>query len=284
MPPLFQPVRTTQAQLELASTFDGKVYFVEDTEKLFFDYSGERVEIREIIILDLESARTDLLAPKNKFYFILETGLLWLYRNGTWIKVTSDSGIKLFSQSFSAGSSISSVVLDEEIEDESCIVSVNVDNTFLLRSTYSLGEDLKTITFSEAIDSELGIDVVYSTKAESSGTSSPAEPTAVTFLQTLNSRSPASSTERSISLTPGSTYQLNLTGHTNIVFENWIEGSDSDIRLYLNVPDSYTLTLPSNIKWKNGSAPELEVDATYILEFKSIDGGNIIYGSIDQYM
>ena len=80
MPPLFQPVKTTKSILDTTAIVDGKAYFVQDSEQLYFDYDQTRTEIRDIIVLDTEGARTSMLAPKNKFYFVIETAKLWLYK------------------------------------------------------------------------------------------------------------------------------------------------------------------------------------------------------------
>ena len=292
MPPLFQPVKTTKSILDTTAIVDGKAYFVQDSEQLYFDYDQTRTEIRDIIVLDTEGARTSMLAPKNKFYFVIETAKLWLYKNGLWIEAagSGSSGMNLSSQSFSAGSAIASVTLDKAIAGASSIIYINVDNISLLKSAYSLGEDGKTITFSEPITCELGIDVIYSL-ADENGVAALSDDfevattsNEVVTLTTTKSKSTSSSVQKDIVLTVGNTYQLNLTGHTNLSFGNFVEGQQGLTTLFLSVPDAYTLTLPANIKWKDGYAPNLEVDGTYILEFRSIDGGNTIYGSISKYI
>ena len=292
MPPLFQPVKTTKSILDTTAIVDGKAYFVQDSEQLYFDYDQTRTEIRDIIVLDTEGARTSMLAPKNKFYFVIETAKLWLYKNGLWIEAagSGSGGMNLSSQSFSAGSAIASVTLDKAIAGASSIVYINVDNISLLKSAYSLGEDGKTITFSEPITCELGIDVIYSLADEngvaalSDDFSVATTSNEVVTLTTTKSKSTSSSVQKDIVLTVGNTYQLNLTGHTNLSFGDFVEGQQGLTTLFLSVPDAYTLTLPANIKWKDGYAPNLEVDGTYILEFRSIDGGNTLYGSISKYM
>lgn len=282
MPPLFQAVKTTKSTLDSTAIVNGKVYFAQDSEQLFFDYDNARTEIRDIIILETEAARTDTLAPKNKFYFVMETAALWLYKDGDWIQASGGSGggITLASQSFEAGTDLASVTLDTEVLSDSSIVAVIVDNTTLLKSTYSLGTDYKTITFSEAITCELGIDVIYSVSSGSSSTSA----AAVSTLSTTKSRSVTSTTDTELTLTIGNVYSLSLTGNTTISFGTWTEGYEESVTLYLTVPDNYTLTLPADIKWKDGAAPSLEVDGVYILEFKSIDGGTTVYGSISKYI
>lgn len=288
MPPIFQPVKTIQSVLEQTTVVDGKVYFAQDSERLFFDYDNVRTEIRDIIILDTDAEREEMLAPKNKFYFVIESSSLWLYKTGDWYQVSGGAS-EVSHQMFEAGDSLDSVQLAEQIPSASAIIAVNVDNTNLMRENFSLAEDFQTVVFSEPISCELGIEVIYFPQMNSSvsgGSSNYSLRNAqtVTTLSTNMSRSTASTEEKELVLTANCAYSLALTGHTSLSFGSWVAGENSSITLYLQVPNSYTLTLPADIKWKNGNSPELEIDGTYILEFKSIDGGSTVYGSIDKYI
>ena len=289
MPPIFQPVKTIQSVLEQTAIVDGKVYFAQDSERLFFDYDSIRTEIRDIVIIDTDAERIDMLAPKNKFYFVLESSSLWLYKNGDWYQVSGGAS-EVSHQMFEAGDSLGSVQLAEQIPSASAIIAVNVDNTNLMRENFSLGEDFKTIIFSEPISCELGIEVIYFSQMNSSVSGGSSTYSlrntnqTVTTLTTNMSRSTASTEEKEIVLTANCSYSLSLTGHTSLSFGSWVAGENNSIVLYLQVPDAYTLTLPADVKWKNGLLPELEVDGTYILEFKSINGGSTVYGSIDKYI
>lgn len=289
MPPLFQPVKITQSTLESTAIVDGKVYFAQDSERLFFDYDGVRTELRDIIILDTEGERAELFAPKNKFYFVLETSILWLYKTGQWYEISggNSNSIKFASKTFAAGEALESVVLDEEVAGSSSIIAVNVDNTVLLKSAYTLNPDNKTLQFSEPVECEIGIEVLYiqkdQTKTLEMNTLSIFN-APVTKLATTASRSTMSTVQKDLTLTANHFYQLTLTGHTNISFGNWTSDQEDKITLYLTIPDAYTLTLPANVKWKNGNYPSLEIDGHYIFEFRSIDGGNTVYGSVDKYI
>lgn len=288
MPPIFQPVKTIQSVLEQTTIVDGKVYFAQDSERLFFDYDNVRTEIRDIIILDTDAEREEMLAPKNKFYFVIESSSLWLYKTGDWYQVSGGAS-EVSHQMFEAGDSLESVQLAEQIPSASAIIAVNVDNTNLMRENFSLAEDFQTVVFSEPISCELGIEVIYfpqmnSSVSGGSSTYSLRNAQTVTTLSTNMSRSTASTEEKELVLTANCAYSLALTGHTSLSFGSWVAGENSSITLYLQVPNSYTLTLPADIKWKNGNSPELEIDGTYILEFKSIDGGSTVYGSIDKYI
>lgn len=87
----FEAVNVNKTTLENTAISNGSVYFVEDTKELFYDFGSKRVEVKDILILEKESERTSILfTPLNKFYFVLETQNLWLYKDGTWYKLTSD--------------------------------------------------------------------------------------------------------------------------------------------------------------------------------------------------
>ena len=87
----FSVVHTNKTTLENTVISNGSVYFVEDTKELFYDFGSKRVEVKDILVLSTESERTSILfTPLNKFYFVLETQILWLYKDGSWYKISSD--------------------------------------------------------------------------------------------------------------------------------------------------------------------------------------------------
>ena len=85
----FKAVITNKSGLQSTAVSNGCVYFVDDTKELFFDFDSTRVEVKDILILDTDSQRTNILFnPLNKFYFVLETQKLWLYQNGIWYEIS----------------------------------------------------------------------------------------------------------------------------------------------------------------------------------------------------
>lgn len=87
-------VKGNKAALQQTAINNGSVYFIEDTKELFFDFDSQRVEVKDILTLDTDSERTSILfAPLNKFYFVLETGILWFYKDGTWYQVSGSLSI-----------------------------------------------------------------------------------------------------------------------------------------------------------------------------------------------
>lgn len=73
-----------RATIMKQSINNGKIYVSEDTRELYCDtVNGERIKISDIEILETEADRTGLLAPLNKFYYVLENKQFWYY-NAEW--------------------------------------------------------------------------------------------------------------------------------------------------------------------------------------------------------
>ena len=75
---------------------DGQLIFVHDVGRLALDFKGKRTFYNQIIELSTEKDRTDLSdAVNGKFYFVIETAVLWRYFNG-WTQITSSPEEVLF--------------------------------------------------------------------------------------------------------------------------------------------------------------------------------------------
>ena len=54
------------------------------------DYKNKRKFYNQIEELDTELARKELVSPVNGvYYFIVETAVLWTYRNDAWVQITT---------------------------------------------------------------------------------------------------------------------------------------------------------------------------------------------------
>jgi hypothetical protein len=85
----FAVVNTNKATLQNSVVENGHIYFVQDTKELFYDYDTQRIQVTDILVLNKESDRTNILfTPLNKFYFVLETSALWFYKDGSWYDVS----------------------------------------------------------------------------------------------------------------------------------------------------------------------------------------------------
>jgi hypothetical protein len=85
----FAVVNTNKATLQNSMVENGHIYFVQDTKELFYDYDTQRIQVTDILVLNKEADRTNILfTPLNKFYFVLETSVLWFYKDGNWYDVS----------------------------------------------------------------------------------------------------------------------------------------------------------------------------------------------------
>lgn len=68
---------------------DGQLTFVRDKHRIAFDFGGKRTFYNQIEELATEQARISMLAPvSGLFYFVIETAVLWTYRND-WVQITT---------------------------------------------------------------------------------------------------------------------------------------------------------------------------------------------------
>ena len=68
---------------------DGQLIFVQDKHKIALDFGGKRTFYNQIEELATEGARTSMLAPvTGLFYFVIETAVLWTFRD-KWVQITT---------------------------------------------------------------------------------------------------------------------------------------------------------------------------------------------------
>lgn len=75
-------VSAIKSRLQSLAKTGERLIVASDSEELFVDRGGERIQIRDIIRLSTDAERTATLAPLDKLYFVVSTGKLWSYRNG----------------------------------------------------------------------------------------------------------------------------------------------------------------------------------------------------------
>lgn len=68
---------------------DGQLIFIQDKHKIALDFGGKRVFYNQIEELATDAVRTSMLAPvAGLFYFVIETAVLWTYRD-KWVQITT---------------------------------------------------------------------------------------------------------------------------------------------------------------------------------------------------
>ena len=87
---------TTSDKVKDLLVKDGQLIFVHDVGRIALDFKGKRTFYNQIIEINTERERIDLPdAVNGKFYFVIETAVLWRYFNG-WTQITSSPEEVLF--------------------------------------------------------------------------------------------------------------------------------------------------------------------------------------------
>lgn len=88
---VFRVVATTSDRVKDLVIQNGTLIFIEDLGRIAFDFKNKRKFYNQIEELDTELAREELESPINgNYYFIIETAVLWTYRNDAWVQITSN--------------------------------------------------------------------------------------------------------------------------------------------------------------------------------------------------
>lgn len=87
--PVLSVCATVGSKLADLTIKNGQLIFVHDKHTIALDYNGKRTFYNCIEELATEGARISMLAPvTGRYYFVIETAVLWTYRNG-WIQLTT---------------------------------------------------------------------------------------------------------------------------------------------------------------------------------------------------
>ncbi|MDD4818110.1 MAG: hypothetical protein PHI85_09095 [Victivallaceae bacterium] len=87
---LFIPKARSANELASEAVASGSLIVTPDTGELYADLSGGRVKISDVIELATDAARTALLAPLSKFYYVKATGKLWRWDGAKWVNLSPD--------------------------------------------------------------------------------------------------------------------------------------------------------------------------------------------------
>lgn len=87
--PILSAIGTVASKLPDLSIKNGQLIFIQDSHKIALDFNDKRVFYNQVEVLEKEADREAILAPINElFYFVVDTAVLWIYRN-RWIQITS---------------------------------------------------------------------------------------------------------------------------------------------------------------------------------------------------
>lgn len=86
----FTPCIGSLSLAKTSPTINGQFIVATDSRELFFDHDSMRIPLNDIVFLNNEEERKDILAPLQKFYFIISTGTLYLWDGSCWIVINSN--------------------------------------------------------------------------------------------------------------------------------------------------------------------------------------------------
>lgn len=82
-------IATSNSKLPSIPVKDGQLIFVQDKNTIAFDFGSRRRVYKQIEDLATEADRLSLLAPVTDcYYYVVETSVLWTYRDG-WVQITT---------------------------------------------------------------------------------------------------------------------------------------------------------------------------------------------------
>ena len=83
-------IATTSDRVKDLTIQSGQLIFIQDLGRIALDFKNKRKFYNQIEELDTELARQELESPVNgNYYFIIETAVLWTYRNDAWVQITT---------------------------------------------------------------------------------------------------------------------------------------------------------------------------------------------------
>lgn len=74
---------------------NGHLIFIQDRNRIAFDWGGKRSFYNSLEILETEAERAVIVRPVDGYYFVIDSAVLWRYDNG-WTQVTSKPDEVLF--------------------------------------------------------------------------------------------------------------------------------------------------------------------------------------------
>lgn len=80
-------IATTSSRIKDLTIKNNQLIFIQDLGRIAFDFKDKRVFYNQIVELATEEDRLALNQPLNGYYFVIDTGVLWSYKD-EWIQIT----------------------------------------------------------------------------------------------------------------------------------------------------------------------------------------------------
>lgn len=88
-------IATTGDRLKDLVIENGQLIFLHDIHRIALDFKGQRTFYNQITEIDSEYDRQNLANPLYGYYFVIDSAVLWLYKN-EWIPITGTPNEILF--------------------------------------------------------------------------------------------------------------------------------------------------------------------------------------------
>lgn len=140
-------IECNKSQLNSVTIIDGQLIYVKDNYELYWDNDNVRKQISDIIVLNTEEEKNDILAPLNKFYYVKDSNKLYYYFL-KWINIGSSSDTYTKEEIDNLLSTSSLNFTNVSITKNSNIYTETYDNYTITSQKLSNGTWEETIQFS----------------------------------------------------------------------------------------------------------------------------------------
>jgi hypothetical protein len=83
-------IATTSERISELVIKNGQLIFIHDVGRIALDYNGKRTFYNQVIELETEKDRLEIIPNNGKYYFVIETGIFWRYFN-EWKPLTNNA-------------------------------------------------------------------------------------------------------------------------------------------------------------------------------------------------
>jgi len=162
------------------------------------------------------------------------------------------------------------LTLTQEVADKS-LVWVNIDNTDLTFTEFSIGNDNRSIILNSGLSAGDYGHVRYFTNLD----------TSLAAKALIGNNKTVTVNTIPLDLTCAY-YTKEVSTASTIAFTSSVLSSDKviDFNLHLNLTSNVAVSFASNIKWLN-NAPTINTTKHYLLRFRSFDGGTTYVGNLE---
>lgn len=81
---------TTGSRVKDLVIKNGQLIFIQDRQRIAFDWNDKRTFYNRVEFLETEAERTELESPDDGYYFVIGTAVFWEYESGSWKQLTTN--------------------------------------------------------------------------------------------------------------------------------------------------------------------------------------------------